>query len=127
VLHGIVVPLVHRLRGDRTIHFELLPAGPIILASEPFIAHAVDDCEATRMVGNGEVAQPPCPRRLGNVANGVGAIAAKGMHLEIAADGATGIRGQDPIALGARQEAAPHRGRLGTLRRIGHPATQHAR
>jgi PPOX class probable F420-dependent enzyme len=26
VLHGIVVPLVHRLRGDRTIHFELLPA-----------------------------------------------------------------------------------------------------
>ena len=26
VLHGIVVPLIHRMRGNTTVHFELTPA-----------------------------------------------------------------------------------------------------
>jgi len=27
VLHGFLVPLAHRLRGDRTVHLELVPTG----------------------------------------------------------------------------------------------------
>ena len=29
VMHGIMVPLVHRLRKNRTVHFELRPAEPL--------------------------------------------------------------------------------------------------
>jgi hypothetical protein len=25
VMHGVVVPLVHRLRGQKTLHYELTP------------------------------------------------------------------------------------------------------
>jgi uncharacterized protein len=28
LLHGLLVPLAHRLRGYRTLHYELIPAGP---------------------------------------------------------------------------------------------------
>jgi uncharacterized protein len=27
IMHGVLVPLVHRLRGNRTVHIELRPAG----------------------------------------------------------------------------------------------------